>query len=124
MARRTSAKSVQARALQFGCSLPGAWEDHPWGGAVLKVGKKIFVFLGGEDESAGVTVKLTGSHEESLSFPGAAPSRYGLGKAGWVTVPFGPSGPSADLVCDWIEESYRQIAPKRLSAELDTSGAA
>ena len=24
-----------------------------------------------------------------------------------------------DILCDWIEESYRAIAPKKLVAELD-----
>ena len=122
MARRP-VPSVHDQALSFALGLPGAWEDHPWGDAVVKVGKKIFVFTGGGDaegvEEGGVTVKLTASHDEALSFPGAAPTAYGLGKAGWVSVPLRPNGPSADVVCDWIEESYRQIAIKKLIAQLD-----
>jgi hypothetical protein len=31
-----------------------------------------------------------------------------------------PGAPSAELLCDWVEESYRVIAPKRLIAELET----
>lgn len=45
---------------------------------------------------------------------------YGLGRAGWVRVPLAEQGaPAAELLCDWVEESYRAIAPKRLIAELD-----
>ena len=50
-----------------------------------------------------------------------APSRpgYGLGRSGWVTVPLRAPGMTLDLLRDWIEESYRIVAPKRLVAELD-----
>lgn len=100
--------------LRFALGLPGAWEDHPWDETVVKVGKKIFVFLGGDERMA---VKLTDSHDHAMSIDGAEPSGYGLGKAGWVSVPYGPV--PADLLCDWVEESYRTIAGKRLIAELD-----
>ncbi|MGW4006200.1 MmcQ/YjbR family DNA-binding protein, partial [Streptomyces nigra] len=44
----------------------------------------------------------------------------GLGRSGWVRVPLEPAGaPAAGLLCEWVEESYRVIAPKRLAAELD-----
>lgn len=71
----------------------------------------------------GVTVKLTdeAAHAHALTSPGAEPAGYGLGRAGWVRIPLEEQGaPTAELLCDWVEESYRVIAPKRLIAELDT----
>jgi predicted DNA-binding protein (MmcQ/YjbR family) len=101
--------------LSFALSLPEAWEDHPWGETVAKVRTKIFVFLGGER----ITVKLDESHQHALSIEGAVPTGYGLGRAGWVTVPIGAV--SRDVLCDWVEESYRIVAPKRLVASLDAA---
>jgi predicted DNA-binding protein (MmcQ/YjbR family) len=99
--------------LAFALSLPEAWEDNPWGDTVVKVRKKIFVFVGSDR----VTVKLDESHGHALSVPGAEPTGYGLGKAGWVTVPV--AGVPPDVLRDWVEESYRIVAPKRLVATLD-----
>lgn len=52
--------------------------------------------------------------------PGVVPAGYGLGKSGWVNVTL-PSGSAADPVLyrEWVLESYRAIAPKRLAATLD-----
>jgi predicted DNA-binding protein (MmcQ/YjbR family) len=119
-----SARRTWRRVREFALTLPGAAEEFPWGEAVAKVNKKVFVFLGVEDgeRPPGVTVKLKTpeAHEHALSHPGAEPAGYGLGRAGWVSVPLAGTGaPAADLVCDWVEESYRVVAPKRLVAELD-----
>jgi predicted DNA-binding protein (MmcQ/YjbR family) len=54
-----------------------------------------------------------------MSLPGAAPTGYGLGKAGWVSLTVGEDGAGIDLLSDWVEESYRLVAPKRLAALLD-----
>ena len=81
---------------------------------------KIFVFLGGAT-SKRVTVKLDESHPHALSVDGAEPTGYGLGKAGWVNVPLRAPGVSLGLLRDWVEESYRIVAPKRLVAELDAT---
>jgi predicted DNA-binding protein (MmcQ/YjbR family) len=97
-----------ADLLSFALSLPEAWEDHPWGDTVAKVGKRIFVFVGTDS----ITVKLDEPHPHALSVAGAALSGYGLGASGWVTVPI--AGIRLQLLQDWIEESYRMIAPKRL----------
>jgi len=99
--------------LAFSLTLPEAWEDHPWEETVAKVRTKIFVFLGAER----ITVKLEESHEHALSIDGAAPTGYGLGRAGWVTVPV--ADVPLDVLRDWVEESYRIVAPKRLVAALD-----
>lgn len=115
----SSARAIRRRLLDFAIGFPGAYEDHPWGDDVVKVNKKIFVFLANDDMAEmGMTVKLTDSHEQALSAPGATPSGYGLGRAGWVTVPFRDATPPSSVLEDWIEESYRLIAPKRLVAEL------
>jgi predicted DNA-binding protein (MmcQ/YjbR family) len=108
--------ATRAQLRRFALSLPEAFEDHPWGESVAKVRGKIFVFLG-EDGSKRITVKLVESHEHALAIEGAAPTGYGLGKAGWVTVPF--VDVPIDVARDWIEESYRIVAPKRLVAQLD-----
>ena len=113
--------AVRAKLLSFALSLPEAVEDHPWDETVAKVRKKVFVFFGGDPSCDRITVKLVESHGHALSIEGAEPSGYGLGKAGWVTVPVDADGVDHDLLCDWIEESYRVVAPKRLAATLDAS---
>lgn len=112
---------LRGRALE----LPEAHEDHPWGETVVKVRKKIFVFLGVDDGSypAGVGMKLLASNEEALGLPGAAPMGYGLGKSGWVTIRLEGEQPPRDLLLDWVEESYRLVAPKALVAVLDADRA-
>ncbi|MFD9194386.1 MmcQ/YjbR family DNA-binding protein [Streptomyces phaeochromogenes] len=120
---RTALKKWE-KVREFALGLPGAAEEFPWGESVAKVNKKVFVFLGVADGSypLGVTVKLKDevAHAHALSSPGAEPAGYGLGKAGWVRVPLEEKGaPAAELLCDWVEESYRTIAPKRFIAELD-----
>ncbi|OEV04069.1 MmcQ/YjbR family DNA-binding protein [Streptomyces oceani] len=102
-------EAVRAFALE----LPEAVEEFPWGeDAVAKVNRKIFVFLGGVrgGHAPRVTVKLRDpdAHAHALSFPAAAPSGYGLGRSGWVTIPLaGREAPAVDLLCDWVLESYR-----------------
>jgi predicted DNA-binding protein (MmcQ/YjbR family) len=126
-AGRPPAKAALARwekVRAFALQLPGAVEDFPWGDTVAKVNKKVFVFMGVTDGSwpLGITVKLTDpeAHAHALTSPGAEPAGYGLGKSGWVRVLLeGEGAPSAELLCDWVEESYRVIAPKKLVAELD-----
>ncbi|MEX2611995.1 MAG: MmcQ/YjbR family DNA-binding protein [Gaiellaceae bacterium] len=111
---------VRAQIRTFALSLPEAFEDHPWGEDVAKVRGKVFVFLGtaGSDMPR-MTVKLVESRGHALSVEGAEPTGYGLGKSGWVTAPLVADGVDLPLLCDWIEESYRIVAPKRLISELD-----
>ena len=102
---------------------PGAWEDHPWGETVYKVGKKVFVFMGVDngDGGFGMSVKLPDSSEAATTmFSWCEPTGYGLGKAGWVTAQL-PRGARIDveLYKDWIDESYRAVAPRTLVRGLD-----
>jgi predicted DNA-binding protein (MmcQ/YjbR family) len=111
--------AVRASLLEFALSLPEAVEEHPWEETVAKVRRKVFVFFDGDPARDRITVKLVESHGHALAIDGAAPSGYGLGKSGWVTIPVDASGLDHELLCEWIEESYRVVAPRRLVAALD-----
>src|SRR2546422_10383439 len=113
--RRRAAALLREFALAF----PEAREDFPWGGGVVKVRGKVFVFLGHDEGDLGLSVKLPRSGMLALSLPFASPTGYGLGKAGWVTARFGSREKAPlDLLRAWIDESYRAVAPKRLLAAL------
>jgi len=129
---------VTARAWDtvraFALGLPCAAEDFPWGESAVKVEKRLahppqwrrglvhgpmFLWLGRRDaEAHAVAVKLTDSYEQAIALAKAAPTTMsGLGQWGWLTVPL--SELDMDLMCDWVDESYRNVAPKKLVAELD-----
>jgi predicted DNA-binding protein (MmcQ/YjbR family) len=110
---------TREKVLDFALSLPETREERPWeDDVVVKVRGKIFVFCGPAG-SKRISVKLAESHAHALSIEGAVPTGYGLGRAGWVTVPLRTQGVNVALLREWVEESYRIVAPKRLVAELD-----
>jgi predicted DNA-binding protein (MmcQ/YjbR family) len=112
--------SLQHAVRAFAASLPEAWEDHPWGESVYKVGKKVFVFFGedGPERPFGLTVKLPTSMAHALALPWVVPAGYGLDRGGWVSAT-PPDDIPVDLIAEWVEESYRAVAPKKLVARLD-----
>ena len=113
--------ALSAQLNDCALTFPEAWQDHPWEHTVVKVRKKIFVFLGSGDEQSpySLGVKLPVSAEQALSM-GAAPMGYGLGRHGWVTVGLRKPLLPYDILADWVEESYRAIAPKTLVARIPT----
>lgn len=113
---------ASATLRAFALGLPGAKEEHPWGETVAKVNKKIFVFFGSAEDKGKVHfgVKLPESHRYALTLPYTKPAGYGLGKSGWVDVRYDlREAPPVELFLEWIEESYRTIATKKLVARLD-----
>ncbi len=102
-----------------GLGLPDAVEEFPWGHSALKVRGKTFVFLNRTDEELSLSVKLPVSRDFALIFDWAQPTGYGLGRSGWVSARFGPGDePDLELLERWIVESYKAVAPKKLSARL------
>ncbi|WP_437322721.1 MmcQ/YjbR family DNA-binding protein [Sorangium sp. So ce381] len=111
---------ILARLRDAALAYPEAVEEFPWGDRVAKVRGKIFVFLNTHEGNLRVTAKLPQSGEAALMLPFAEPTGYNLGKSGWVTARFGPKDrvPEAMLL-EWIEESYRAVAPKRTLRGLE-----
>ena len=124
--RTTKLSKLYLRLRDFALSLPETHEDHPWGHPALKVRKKAFLFMSAEaelSERLGASMKLPESADLALSLPFTEPTGYGLGKSGWVSISFakGDDLPPADLLLEWVEESYRAIAPKTLVRLLDAA---
>lgn len=121
---------------EFALQLPSATEDFPWGESVIKVEKRtidpppwrrhlvhgpMFLWLGRRDApTPAIAVRLTTSFDQAIAVAGATPTTMsGLGQWGWLTVRLDATDLDVELVCDWVEESYRNNAPKKLVAELD-----
>jgi predicted DNA-binding protein (MmcQ/YjbR family) len=118
-------RTLEAILRNYALGLPEAFEEFPWGHRAIKVRGKTFVFMGYDEttDEVSISCKLPQSKDEALSLPFTEPTHYGLGKSGWVSarLAFGAT-PQLDTLKAWIAESYRAIAPKRLSAQLAEAG--
>jgi predicted DNA-binding protein (MmcQ/YjbR family) len=117
--------SALERLREFGLRYPGAHTKSPWPGHLdLAVNDKTFAYLSIAGEPLKISCKLPRSSDAALELPFTTPTAYGLGKSGWVTATFPDGAPvPVDLLEEWIDESYRAQAPKRLSARLPPFGA-
>ena len=57
-ARKNNAQTCEAALRKFALGFPEAHEDFPWGERVVKVRKKVFVFMGHPDGGLTLSVKL------------------------------------------------------------------
>ena len=118
-------------------ALPGAWLDERWDGdVVVKVGSKIFAFVGspapaGADPVAGgsVGVKCGRTREEADEwlhrYPDDAGAMAYIGRFGWNTLRFGGLV-SDDEVLEAVDSSYAAIVaklPRRERPEAETEPA-
>ena len=100
-------------------ALPEVSEEAHMGHPDFRVRGKIFAFLGQGDGTLNLTVKLPDSAEAALSLPFTSPTRYRLGRSGWVSARFPKSSEiPLDMFRDWIDESYRAVAPSALVRKL------
>ena len=115
--RSTDKALLELRA--FGLAYPGAHTKSPWPGHMdLAVNDKTFAYLSIEGEPFSISCKLPSSAADALQLPNAKPTPYGLGKSGWVSVTFDDDVP-LEMLKEWIDESYRAQAPKKLVKQLD-----
>jgi predicted DNA-binding protein (MmcQ/YjbR family) len=114
-------KAIVAELRAFGLTFPGAHTKSPWPGHLdLAVNEKTFAYLPTDEQPFSLSCKLRFTSEVALDLHYAAPTGYGLGKSGWVTfTPAESQMPPLDQLKEWIEESYRAQAPRRLVKELD-----
>ncbi len=109
---------TRAELLSYCLDKPGAWPDEPWGGdVVVKVGAKIFAFLGADSAEAGVSVGLKcGPNREAadewlLRYPDEASVMAYIGRSGWNTLRIGGAIPDEEVL-EAIDSSYDAVVAK------------
>ena len=123
MKRRVA--KAESTLRDFALAYPETTEHFPWGHRALKVRNKVFVFLALDLDARtlSMSVKLPRTSSAALMLPFASPTHYGLGKSGWVTARFeGNDEIPTALLEEWIDESFRAIAPKKIVAGLQPEG--
>ncbi len=118
---RRSSDAALKELRAFGLAYPGAHTKSPWPGHLdLAVNDKTFAYLSLEGEPFGISCKLPRSSAIALMLAWVKPSAYGLGKSGWVSAsPPADEPVPVDLFKEWLDESYRAQAPKKLVRQLD-----
>jgi predicted DNA-binding protein (MmcQ/YjbR family) len=120
MSQKTDAILRELRA--FGLAYPGTHTKSPWPGHLdLAVKDKTFAYLSLEGEPLGISCKLPKSNAVALMLPFCKPAGYGLGKSGWVDAKFTDDNIPVDMLKEWIDESYRAQAPKKLIDQIATA---
>jgi predicted DNA-binding protein (MmcQ/YjbR family) len=113
-----------ARLEAIALALPEAVrvDIEAWGGEpTFRVRGKNFVFS--DAEATGLSVKLPPDEAAAVvaADPGAQPTGYGLGRAGWVSIVIAPDADDDrwDQVAEWVRTSYCRVAPKRLARMVE-----
>lgn len=101
--------------LSYCLAKPGAWQDEPWeGDVVVKVGSRIFAFLGLESRGS-VGLKCGATREiadEWLTrYPDDATVMAYIGRSGWNDLQLGGEIPDEELT-EAVDASYDMVVSK------------
>jgi len=116
-------RTLEGVLRSYALGFPETYEEFPWGERAIKVKGKTIAFMRAEPGEFSMSTKLPQSRDFALSLPFTEPTHYGLGKSGWVTSRFTVGDdPPLETLRAWLRESYMAVAPKKLAAQLETSG--
>jgi predicted DNA-binding protein (MmcQ/YjbR family) len=101
--------------LTYCLAKPGTWQDEPWDSdVVVKVGTKIFVFLGSESTPA-IGLKCGRTREVAdewlLRYPDDASVMAYIGRSGWNSLRIGGAIPDDELL-EAVDASYDAVVSK------------
>ena len=123
MKKMTTSESKPMHAIRrIALEYPEVEEGTSCNKSAFKARKKSFLFMGMNDKTFNVMLKLVASLDEAERLEAQCPDCFKVGSHGWTTVilPHTQS-PSAGLMERWIDESYRSLVHKQLVALLPDS---
>lgn len=117
---RVKSDAAMEELKAFAMAYPGTSEKAPWPGHNdVAVNDKTFVYLNSPGEPLGIGCKLPKTGNVALMLPWVKPMPYGMGKWGWVSAtPPADQPVPMEMFKEWIDESYRDQAPKKFLAQL------
>ena len=129
VSRERSADWLLRKCRDLAIALPGAEERPSHGSPGWRAGGKYFAHFNDQHHGTphiALLVKTSGPDEldglvESAPEAYFRPAYYGA--AGWVGVILNRPGVDWDAVADWLQRSWRSVAPKKLTALLDAADA-
>ncbi|PZG00369.1 MmcQ/YjbR family DNA-binding protein [Micromonospora deserti] len=112
--------------LTYCLAKPGAWLDRPWeGDEVVKVGGRIFAFLGSGGGDPTVGVKCGPNREAADEWlhrhPGDATVMAYIGRSGWNTLRLAGGIDDEELI-EAVDESYDAVVAKLPKRERPAAG--
>ena len=106
---------MAASLFDYCLTLPGARTDEPWeGDVVVKVGGKIFAFVGSPAaDSIGLKVAATRAEADEWvrRYPDDARAMPYIGRFGWNTFAIGGAIPDDELY-EAVDDSYAAVVSK------------
>ncbi|WP_428966490.1 MmcQ/YjbR family DNA-binding protein [Micromonospora fluostatini] len=112
--------------LAYCLAKPGAWLDRPWAGEeVVKVGSRIFAFLGSGETGATIGIKCGPNRDVADEwlhrYPDDARIMPYIGRAGWNTLRLDGTIPTDELV-EALDASYDTVVAKLSRRERPGGG--
>jgi predicted DNA-binding protein (MmcQ/YjbR family) len=99
--------------------LPESYEEETWGTATFRVHKKIFAMVASEKGSTTASMKALREDQTAMLSQGIPffDPPY-VGSKGWIGIDLKSGALDWEEVAEVVRESYRLVAPKRLSAGM------
>lgn len=113
---------IEPKAIEslrgWAMALPEVEEGNSCNKLAYKARKKAFLYVGSKDGCWNLMLKLTDSidHVDGVA---AKAEELGVSEHGWVSATFARDVKAPGELKDWVEESYRALAPKTLVKQLD-----
>lgn len=106
-----------ARIRKVCLGLPEAYEEETWGVATFRVQKKIFAMVASDHQSATASLKAAREDQAAMLSQGD-PFFYPpyVGSKGWIGIDLRSEALDWEEVVEVVRESYRLVAPKRLTS--------
>ncbi|MFC4017993.1 MmcQ/YjbR family DNA-binding protein [Micromonospora sp. GCM10011542] len=115
----------RAEMLAYCLAKPGAWLDQPWeGDEVVKVGSRIFAFLGSAEAKPTVGIKCGQTREVADEWlrrhPSDAQVMPYIGRSGWNTLRL-DGGIDDEELTEAVDASYDMVVAKLPKRERPTA---